>query len=207
MSSSNGKVIEKSLIAQKTSIEEVLYMMSINQFKIYDDLTVDIDETVDLTNHNLMTLPFQFGVIDGDFICNNNLLKDLHNAPKEVKGTFSCEYNLLTTLEGAPKEVGSNFIFTGNKVSSFKHLPLKIKGNIVANSNLITSIDELNCECDGYLISHKNPVNGKMIKELLEYYDENEFLVVSFDVIKSLKEKEHMEAFLKENNIIHKNKL
>lgn len=208
MTLEHDKKIEKDLlIAKKTSIEEYLYTIRIKQYVIHDDLTIDINETVNLSNHNLKVLPFRFGLIDGDFICNNNLLKNLKNSPQMVKGTFSCEYNLLTSLKGAPKEVGQHFIFTGNSVSSFKYLPLKVQGNIVSNSNPIASISELNCDCKGYLVANINSFFAKKIVELKDYYDDKGFLSLSFDVIKSIQEKMHMEKIIEDSDIIHRKKL
>jgi hypothetical protein len=184
------------LISKKDEIAQWLYALSINNFLIHDNLIVDIQENVDLSNMNLKVLPFHFGVIDGDFCCNNNLLTNLINAPNTVKGTFSCEYNLLKTLKGAPKAIGKHFIFSGNSVSSFKYLPAHIKGNVVALNNPISSIKELSVIFGGSLVANIMPYFDSKIIELNDFYHDS-FLDVPFETIKAIQEKLKMETFLK----------
>jgi hypothetical protein len=59
----------------------------------------------------------KFGVVGGDFSCDNNNLTTLEGAPQSVGVSFSCDDNHLTTLEGAPQTVGRGFFCKRNPVS------------------------------------------------------------------------------------------
>lgn len=191
---------KKQFLIKKEEIESWLYSMSINEYIIKPNSVVDVAESVMLMSCNLTHFPIQFGVVDGDFICNNNLLTNLIGSPFIVKGSFSCEYNLLTTLKGAPDEVGDRFIFTGNKITNFKYLPKKIKGNIIAKGNSIDSILDFDCDFDGILYTDLIDFTSKEIKELSQFYDSNGYLAVDKTVIQSVKERLKLEKKIDNKN-------
>ncbi len=82
----------------------------------------------------------RFGVVTGDFYCDNNSLTSLEGAPQVVKGSFLCEGNKLTSLEGAPQEVGY-FYCHDNKLTSLKGAPQVVKGDFFCSRNKLTSLE------------------------------------------------------------------
>jgi hypothetical protein len=86
-----------------TTYEETkdwLDKMEIKNYTINDDLTVDVDGRVDISNKNLKYIPVKFSIVKGDFNLLNNKLTTLIGTPKEVGGFFLCYSNPLTSLEG-----------------------------------------------------------------------------------------------------------
>lgn len=79
----------------KKKIKSWLIKYEITNYTINDDLTVDVHEdVVHLYNKNLTSLPFQFGIIKGNFNCSFNKLTSLEHCPKEVQGNFTCDASL-----------------------------------------------------------------------------------------------------------------
>jgi len=73
----------------------------ITKYKFNPDGTLDVFQDVNLIGMNLIELPFNFGKIDGYFMCGGNKFKNLKGAPYEVSGDFYCENNnKLTSLYG-----------------------------------------------------------------------------------------------------------
>jgi hypothetical protein len=98
-------------------------------------------ESVDLTGNNLISFPFKFGKVDGDFDCGDNNLTSLKGAPQKVGGYFDCGDNNLTSLEGAPKEVGDGFYCSNNKLTSLKWAPKEVGGDFYCAYNNLTSLE------------------------------------------------------------------
>jgi Leucine-rich repeat (LRR) protein len=93
----------------KEEIKDWLSQYGISNYTIHDNLVVDVHESVWLSNNNLTSLPFQFGVIKGYFYCDYNQLTSLKHCPKEVHRNFSCSGNNLTSLEYCPKIIKDRF--------------------------------------------------------------------------------------------------
>ena len=98
-------------------------------------------ESVDLTGNNLISFPFKFGKVGGDFDCGDNNLTSLKGAPQKVGGYFDCGDNNLTSLEGAPKEVGDGFYCSNNKLTSLKWAPKEVGGDFFCAYNNLTSLE------------------------------------------------------------------
>jgi hypothetical protein len=92
-------------LKDKKSIQNWLYNMGISDYTIHDNLTVDVNTNVYLASTNITHFPFKFNHIYGDFICCNNQLKSLKNAPTQVFGMFDCANNELTSLDFCPQKV------------------------------------------------------------------------------------------------------
>jgi hypothetical protein len=90
---------------------------------------VNVNGSVDLREFSITQIKVKFGTVTGNFLCNNNPLKTLDNAPNIVGGSFRCAYNKLTSLEGSPKEVGGSFDCNGNKLTNLKGSPKKVGGD------------------------------------------------------------------------------
>ncbi|MFW6130870.1 MAG: hypothetical protein ACOC56_06750, partial [Atribacterota bacterium] len=93
------------MLKTKKEIKKWLDKHQITNYTINDDLTVDVDENVDLSHRNLTEMPIQFNKVNGTFYCTYNQLTSLVGAPKKVFGYFYCSNNKLTSLEGAPEKV------------------------------------------------------------------------------------------------------
>jgi hypothetical protein len=118
-----------------TTYEETkkwLDKMSIDNYTINHDLTVDVDGIVNISAKNLTNIPVQFGTVKGNFYCSYNKLTTLYGSPKEVKGNLYCYENKLTTLEGSPKEVNGYFYCNDeNQLTTLEGLSIyNLKKNI-----------------------------------------------------------------------------
>lgn len=74
---------------------------------------------------------FEWGVIEGDFICSDcENLTSLKGAPEKVEGWFVCSNSPITSLKGAPKEVGGAFYCLGcEKLTSLEGAPKTVGGD------------------------------------------------------------------------------
>lgn len=139
---------------------------TINDDDLNDELTVDVNGHVDLSDKGLEFIPVQFNkvmmtfdcsnnkltslkgcprFVKGYFTCKDNLLTSLEFSPSTVRGHFDCSKNLLTTLKGSPTRVGGDFKCLSNKLTSLKYAPkevgYRIYGNFDCTSNKITSLE------------------------------------------------------------------
>ena len=69
----------------KEGIKSWLFKHRIENYTINDDLTIDVNGNVYLTDRRLKEIPFKFNKIYGRFDCNSNKLESLKNAPNYVK--------------------------------------------------------------------------------------------------------------------------
>ena len=83
----------------------------------------------------------KFGVVKGNFNCNDNQLTSLEGAPQEVGGDFNCSYNKLTSFEGAPKKVSGSFYCYNNKPTSLEGAPQEVGGDFNCSFNQLTSLE------------------------------------------------------------------
>ena len=101
-------------VGVRVLIEEWLEEMSVTNYVINDDLTIDVNGEVYLDNKDLITFP--------EYIKFRN-----------VSGYFYCDYNQLTSLEGCPSTVGGSFL-CGNNKKRFSEKEVrkycKVNGNI-----------------------------------------------------------------------------
>lgn len=95
---------ELVVLKKKIEIIKWLDLMGVKNFKINDNLTVDVDGSVSLHRKGLNTIPIQFGYVDGNFHCQGNDLITLKGCPLVLEYDLNCDNNLLLTLEHAPKK-------------------------------------------------------------------------------------------------------
>ena len=91
-------------------IENVQYWldnMDIKKYTINDNLTVDVDGDVDISEKRLTEIPIQFGKVNGNFYCDSNYLTTLEGCPDYVKGDFWCAFNPLRSILFLPKYIGN----------------------------------------------------------------------------------------------------
>ena len=71
-----GPVIGDDYFLQtKEEIEKWLQKMNITGYKINEDLTVNTDYDVHLSDNNIKKIPVKFNKIEGDFMCYDKLIK------------------------------------------------------------------------------------------------------------------------------------
>jgi len=138
------------MLKNKQEIENWLNEMKIRNFIINDDLTINVNNKVDISNKNLTEIPVQFNKINGYFDCsgNENLtslkgcpqigityfrcrncnLENLKGAPKEIKGVFNCRDNKkLKSLKGCPQIGIIDFICRDCDLRDLEGPPKEIK--------------------------------------------------------------------------------
>jgi len=113
------------MLKNKQEIEDWLNEMEIKNFIINDDLTVDVDDDVNISKENLTEIPVQFNKINGYFNCSGNKnLKSLKGCPQIGITNFHCYRCDLRDLKGVPKEIDGRFNCGGNeKLKSLKGCP------------------------------------------------------------------------------------
>lgn len=126
---------------EKEALGEILKeKYKITDYKIHDDFTVDVHGSVNFSWLALTSIPFNFGIVYGDFDCRYNRLEDLKGAPKEVKGNFYCFRNNLTSLLGSPEIVGGDFDCSGNNLKNLEHSTKVVGGQYDCSNNSLTTL-------------------------------------------------------------------
>jgi len=100
----------------KEDIENYCDSNFITSITINDDLSVDVDGDVDLSDMVLYKLPFQFGDVSGNFKINNNYLTDLEGCPKSIGGYFEAMNNEINTLKYFPEDIVDYISLDSNKI-------------------------------------------------------------------------------------------
>lgn len=123
---------------KKATIEAICNCYKIENYRINQDESIDVDGNVELSSSNLCLLPLKFRRVMGNFNVQNNFLRTLENAPLSVGGKFNCFNNLLINFIGGPKWVGGDFYGYNNKLISLIGSPAEIAGSyyISGNENL-----------------------------------------------------------------------
>jgi len=98
-----------------------------------EDGKIDVDGSLNFNHRGIDEIPFDFGIVTGDFSCARNDLRSLKGSPEKVGRWFNCTSNQLTTLEGGPKEVGGRFRCEGNPLTSLKGAPEKVGNAFISN--------------------------------------------------------------------------
>ena len=90
---------------------------NIDNYTINPDGSIDVNDSVNLSNYSLTELPLTFNKVSGYFTCSNNQLTILKGCPRWVGGNFYCNNNQLTSLEFSPDYVGGSFDCIWNKLT------------------------------------------------------------------------------------------
>ena len=143
-------------LTDKNTIREWLYEMNIINYTINDDLTVDVDDDVDINNKNIIEIPIKFNRINGTFYCIDNNLVSLKGCPSYVKFNFVCTDNILTSLEFCPTFVGGYFNCSNNKLKTLEYCPTHINESFICSDNKLTSLKGCPTFVDGYFHCYNN---------------------------------------------------
>jgi len=149
---------ENNILKNKQEIEDWLNTLEIENFTVNNDLTVDVDDNVDISDKNLTEIPVQFNKINGwfncsgnkelkslkgcpqigitDFLCRDCDLRDLKGVPKEIKGRFECGDNeKLNSLKGCP-QIGVTYFWCYNcDLRDLEGAPKEIEDNFDCHGN------------------------------------------------------------------------
>lgn len=131
---------------------------------INENGSVDYDGKVVISNMELREIPVKFGVVIGDFICSDNLLKTLKNAPHTVKGDFYCSRNLLVNLKYGPSIVTDSYLCRQNKIISLEGSPKIISGMFDCSANELVNLKN----CPEFIGGEFDATNNNI--ETLKYF-------------------------------------
>ena len=123
-----------------TYIHGLCSKFDIKNYKINDDLSIDVDY-VSFYKTSLSKIPLVFNIVRGSFYCYINKLTTLEGSPKYVGGDFNCHSNQLTTLKGSPKIVGGHFDCRFNKLTTLEGSPESVGGYFDCRSNRLTTLE------------------------------------------------------------------
>lgn len=181
----------KRKINTRQEIEEILDELVIQGYRINDDLTVDVNDDVDIGDLKAKVIPFQFGKVTGSFNCSGNELTSLKGCPTSVGRSFYCSNNKLVSLKGCPPSVVdfrcSNNLITDfdvkietltfecleNKPTLTKELIIKHPGIFAKLEYIIGTYDDVKCLDSAY-----NEIKEKQDSGYIGNQSKNEKLMV-----------------------------
>jgi len=128
-----------NMLKTALEIKNWLDLQRIQNYSIQCDLSVDVDGSVLFNPYVMEHFPVQFGVVKGDFDCNQKAMLSLKGAPRSVGGYFSCFGNRLTSLEYCPS-VTKTFDCSDNQLTSLNYAPHTVNGDFNCSDNLLVSL-------------------------------------------------------------------
>ena len=127
----------------REEIEEFCEANNIQNYKINDDLTVDVMGDVNLRGKNLYVLPFRFRDVQGNFDVSENHLFNLINSPRAVGKSFFCSHNNLRDMAFMPQAIGEALDCSHNSIESFDFWLHSISTHFNCSYNQLSSL--FNC--------------------------------------------------------------
>lgn len=156
----------------KEQVEEFLEKSSIFNYKINDDLSVDVFQNVNIIWENIKIIPIEFNSIKGKVILSGNKLQSLKGLPKEIHGTLDISNNQLKSLEGCPEIIHEDFDASDCFLRTLAYGPKVVMGDYIVERNELVNIEDIAKEIGGDLIIKEQKSNKKFsksqIKELSE---------------------------------------
>lgn len=120
----------------KEMVIKILTSLGIHDYYIInDDLTVDVNGDVNISDIGITKIPVKFGKVSGSFNVSTNRLTSLRNSPQEVGGDFNCSNNYLTNLVGGPLSVGNTYDCSKNRLKDINGIGSYKE--IISNDNQI----------------------------------------------------------------------
>jgi hypothetical protein len=114
-------------------MERVFY--DVENYEINDDGSVDVDDTIIITNASYRKLPIRFNIVKGSFHIQQSHLATLEGFPKEIGGDLRIGQCKIASLEHGPIKVGKDYYVNDNRLTSLKGAPPKIKGTFDCSNN------------------------------------------------------------------------
>ena len=103
-----------------------------NDIHISDDLIVDVIGNVDISQSSfkIKYIPFKFGKVSGQFICNIHM-ETLAGCPTHVRNLTISNMLNLGSLKHISKHIGLDLYITGNKkLNNIDYLPVYIQRDL-----------------------------------------------------------------------------
>ena len=121
-------------------IKDICWDYNIDHYTINDDMTIDVNQDVDLSFISLDEIPLNFNNVNGDFNCRGNDLTSLKGSPVYVTGYYNCYKNNLTSLKYSPRSIGGEFSCSHNKLETLDYCPNYVGRNFQCNNNKLKSL-------------------------------------------------------------------
>jgi hypothetical protein len=129
------------LFESNSQIDTICEKYKIKNYTINSDNSVDVDRYVNLYNKRLESIPLNFNIVNGYFVCGNNNLTSLKGCPVRVGNYFSCYNNQLTSLQYSPQYMeNGDFSCGSNKIESLQYCIELIRGYFSCGNNKLTSL-------------------------------------------------------------------
>lgn len=146
----------------KEKIQQECEKYNITNYKINEDMSIDVIGDVVITYSDITKLPLQFNIVKGNFICCRNNLTTLEGSPVKITGSANFSENKLTSLLGCPKYIGGHITLNQNQLTSLEYCPDYIGTNFNCSDNKITSVEffpqflagKFNCRRNPYVKEH-----------------------------------------------------
>jgi hypothetical protein len=199
------KIFESTSPKFPTTREEVMQVCEkyyITRYTINDDLSIDVDDNVNLTLYSLEYLPLKFNYVAGFFVCTENNLKTLEGCPQTVDGFFDCSHNNLKTLEGSPQTVGGHFYCPSNKLETLEGSPQTVGGGFGCSDNKLADLEHFP-EVSGSIDIYDNPVDS-LVYTFIKNADS--FLIEDFNDYEIVRNRDtvmldRLETFIRDNDL------
>ena len=117
---------ETQFFKTREETEAWLNRMGITNYTIHDNLVVNVNGVVNISNKNLDYIPVRFGKVTGNFNCRFNNLESLSGCPRGVGGYFDCSHNKLKSLKYAPY-AANQFDCSNNLLNTLEGAPIHVK--------------------------------------------------------------------------------
>lgn len=109
-------------------------------FFVNQDGTVDFDCSVFIATKS-KKLPFNFGVVKGNFFVSGKNLTSMDGFPSIVYGSLSCAPGKIKDISSAPLAVGNSFSISKQKINDVSGLKTFIGSSLILDDNQIQSLD------------------------------------------------------------------
>lgn len=117
-------------------IRRFLSENNITEYKILEDMSVDVFQDVVINSTFMKILPVTFNHIHGNFTCTGHvLLKTFQNYPRIIEGNLNCSNNRHNTFRFSPQIIKGNLNCDNNRIRTFKRFPEHVGGSVSCNYN------------------------------------------------------------------------
>lgn len=170
-------------LKNKNDILNWLNFYKISNYIIHPDMSVDVNDNVDISNKNLDFIPVNFNRIEGFFNCSHNNFSDLSSGPKIVIKTLACRFNKIKSLSNCHVQVGWAMDCEHNELTSLDAKGITINGNLYLTHNPLTSFESLNMDLKGSLVFS----NSYKLLDYQNYYTEARQIILEARQINAIR--------------------